>query len=320
MEPGGPEVLVAGKHSVPEPGPEEVLIKVVAAGVNRPDVLQRLGHYPAPAEASPLPGLEVSGHIAALGKGVSTLHEGDPVCALLPGGGYAEYAVAHAGSCLPIPNGITIIEAAALPETTFTVWHNVFERGKLNEGETLLVHGGASGIGTTAIQMAKAHNCEVVITAGTKEKCAACEALGADVSINYRKENFVEIMRNREPKGADVILDMVGGEYIPGNLRCLRPDGRLVFIAFLEGSKIEVDFMSLMLKRLSILGSTMRTRTNCVKARIAKAVLKTVWPWISEGLYKPHLDRILPLTEAANAHEIMENSGHIGKIVLKIDN
>lgn len=317
-EPGGPEVLVAEEHPVPSPAADQVLIKVAAAGVNRPDVIQRLGQYPPPEGASALPGLEVSGQIVTVGENVSALSEGDAICALLPGGGYAEYAVAQADSCLPIPAGLSLVEAAALPETTFTVWHNVFERGQLQKGQTLLVHGGASGIGTTAIQMAKAFGSEVIVTAGSAEKCAACTELGADLTINYHEDDFVDVIRSRPAKGVDVILDMVGGDYVARNLKCLKPDGRLVFIAFLKGSKVDIDFMALMLKRLTITGSTLRSRPDSEKARIADAVHKTVWPWIEAGAYRPHLDRTLPLAEAAQAHQIMENSGHIGKIVLEI--
>ena len=317
-EPGGPEVLVPAERPVPVPGLKQVLIEVSAAGVNRPDVIQRLGQYPPPPGASDLPGLEVSGTVIATGDSVSAWSEGDQICALLPGGGYAEYAIADEGSCLPMPDNLTPVEAAALPETTFTVWHNVFDRGALSPGESLLVHGGSSGIGTTAIQMAKAFGCEVLVTAGSADKCEACLSLGADLAINYRDEDFVEIIRNRPTKGVDVILDMVGGDYIAKNFKCMRPDGRLVFIAFLGGSKADIDFMALMLKRLTVTGSTLRTRPNTVKAEIAAAVRSNVWPWIAKGLFKPRIDRTLPLSSAAEAHRIMELSGHIGKIVLQI--
>ncbi len=266
-----------------------------------------------------MPGLEVSGHIVSCGKDVSLLNAGDPVCALISGGGYAEYAVAHEGACLPIPNGLSLVEAAALPETTFTVWHNVFERGRLLKGDAVLVHGGASGIGTTAIQMAKAHGCEVIVTAGSDKKCDACTTLGADIAINYRDQDFVEIVRGRPSKGVDVILDMVGGDYIQKNLKCLRQDGRLVFIAFLQGSKTEVDFMSVMLKRLSISGSTLRSRADAEKAQIASSVREKVWPWIESGLYRPCIDQTLPLKKAAKAHQTMEDGKHVGKIVLEVD-
>ena len=317
-KPGRPDVLVPSERPVPVPGANQVLIKVTAAGVNRPDVYQRLGQYPPPDGASPLPGLEVSGTIVALGTDITEWSVGEPVCALLPGGGYAEFAVAEAQSCLPVPKGMSCAEAAALPETTFTVWHNVFQRGRLQAGECVLIHGGASGIGTSAIQMIKAYGCEVIVTAGSDNKCKACLELGADLAINYRNDDFVSIIRDRPAKGVDVILDMVGGDYIAKNLKCLRPDGRLVFIAFLEGSKAEIDFMTVMLKRLTITGSTLRTRPDSVKAEIASAVRSEVWPWIEQGCYRPRIDRILPLSEASKAHRIMENSDHIGKILLEL--
>lgn len=316
-EPGGPDVLKVVERPIPSPGANQVLIKVVAAGVNRPDVIQRMGQYPAPAGASDLPGLEVSGTVVGVGENIKHLSTGDEVCALLSGGGYAEYAVADETTCLPIPAGLTLIESAGLPETTFTVWHNVFERGDLKTGESLLVHGGSSGIGTMAIQMAKAQGCEVIVTAGANDKCQACSSLGADLAINYREEDFLEIIRNRPTKGVNVILDMVGGDYLPKNLKCLRPDGRLVMIAFLKGSKVETDFMALMLKRLTITGSTLRSRSLDVKGAIAQSVLEHVWPWLSDGLVKPRIDRILPLSSAVKAHKCMENGEHIGKILLK---
>lgn len=316
-KPGGPDVLQLVERPIPVAGPEQVVIKVAAAGVNRPDVVQRLGQYPAPKDASDLPGLEVSGTITEVGSDCDRWTVGDEVCALLSGGGYAEYAVADALTCLPIPTGMAIEDAAGLPETVFTVWHNVFERGGLISGESLLVHGGSSGIGTIAIQMAKAQGCEVIVTAGSDEKCSACLELGADLAINYRDQDFVDVIRNRPNKGVDVILDMVGGDYLPRNLKCLRPDGRLVMIAFLAGSKATVDFMPLMLKRLSITGSTLRSRSLEVKGSIANSVHETVWPWISDGAVKPKIDRILPLARAGEAHQVMEKSGHIGKILLK---
>lgn len=316
-EPGGPEVLKLAERPVPAPGAGQVLIQVAAAGVNRPDVVQRMGHYPAPEGASDLPGLEVSGVIAETGANVTRWAVGDKVCALLSGGGYAAYAVADETTCLPVPDGLPLEDAAGLPETTFTVWHNIFERGALKAGEALLVHGGSSGIGTMAIQMAKAHGCEVITTAGSEEKCTACKALGADLTINYKEQDFVDTIRKRPTKGVDVILDMVGGDYMPRNLKCLRPDGRLVMIAFLGGSKTEVDFMSLMLKRLTITGSTLRSRSLNVKGEIAEAVLKNVWPWVSEGSVRPKIDRILPFSMADEAHRVMEKSDHIGKILLK---
>jgi NADPH2:quinone reductase len=318
LEPGGPEVLTPAERPLPTPDQNQVLIKVAAAGVNRPDVIQRLGRYPPPPGASDLPGLEVAGEIVVMDDNVSSWSVGDNVCALLTGGGYAEYATADAGSCLSVPDNLSLIEAAALPETAFTVWHNVFQRGQLKSGERILIHGGSSGIGSTAIQLARAHQCEVIVTAGSEEKCAACQELGADLAINYRKEDFVEVVRGQPEKGVDVILDMVGGDYIAKNIKCLRPDGRLVFIAFLGGSKADIDFMSLMLKRLTLTGSTLRTRSDAVKADIASEVRRNVWPWIKKGLYRPRIDRILPLDEAAEAHRIMEKSSHIGKIVLQV--
>ena len=318
LEPGGPEVLTPAERPLPTPDQNQVLIKVAAAGVNRPDVIQRLGRYPPPPGASDLPGLEVAGEIVVMDDNVSSWSVGDNVCALLTGGGYAEYATADAGSCLSVPDNLSLIEAAALPETAFTVWHNVFQRGQLKSGERILIHGGSSGIGSTAIQLARAHQCQVIVTAGSEEKCAACQELGADLAINYRKEDFVEVVRGQPEKGVDVILDMVGGDYIAKNIKCLRPDGRLVFIAFLGGSKADIDFMSLMLKRLTLTGSTLRTRSDAVKADIASEVRRNVWPWIKKGLYRPRIDRILPLDEAAEAHRIMEKSSHIGKIVLQV--
>ena len=316
-EPGGPQVLVQSERPIPVPGANELLIKVVAAGVNRPDVFQRMGQYPAPKGASDLPGLEVSGKVLAVGGEDLAFTVGDSVCALLSGGGYAEYALANVNTCLSIPNGMNPIYAAALPETTFTVWHNVFDRCHLSTGESFLVHGGASGIGTTAIQMAKAQGCEVIVTAGSDDKCSACLEAGADIAINYKEQKFVDVVRNRPNKGVDVILDMVGGSYIADNIKCLRPDGRLAFIAFLGGSIANIDYMPVMLKRLTITGSTLRTRSNAIKENIASSVRKTVWPWIENGQFKPIIDRILPLSKAAQAHEIMENNEHIGKILLK---
>lgn len=316
-EPGGPQVLVQSERPVPVPGANELLIKIAAAGVNRPDVFQRMGQYPAPEGASDLPGLEVSGTVAKVGDANLAFKVGDSVCALLAGGGYAEYAVANTATCLSIPDGMNPIHAAALPETTFTVWHNVFDRCHLSTGESFLVHGGASGIGTTAIQMAKAHGCEVIVTAGSDDKCSACLKAGADIAINYREQKFVDVIRNRPNKGVDVILDMVGGSYIADNIKCLRPDGRLAFIAFLAGATANIDYMPVMLKRLTITGSTLRTRSNEIKEKIASSVTKTVWPWIENGQFTPIIDRILPLARAAEAHEIMENNAHIGKILLK---
>ncbi|MDX2224823.1 MAG: NAD(P)H-quinone oxidoreductase [Rhodospirillaceae bacterium] len=316
--PGGPEQLVVQRRPLPIPGIGEALIRVHAAGVNRPDVVQRLGQYPAPPGASDLPGLEVAGEVAALGPGVTGVAVGDAVCALLPGGGYAEYATAHAGSCLPIPAGLDMVSAAGIPETSFTVWHNVFERGALKSGETILIHGGSSGIGTTAIQLAKAFGATAVTTAGSEAKCQACRDLGADVAINYRAQDFVELVRNLPGKGVDVILDMVGGGYLPRNVRCLKPDGRLVVIAFLEGAKGELDLGPVMLKRLTITGSTLRARDNGFKARLAHEVRTHVWPLLAAGRVKTVVDRVLPLARAADAHRVLETGSHIGKIILKV--
>ncbi|HSE76674.1 MAG TPA: NAD(P)H-quinone oxidoreductase [Alphaproteobacteria bacterium] len=316
-QPGKPEVLKPTSRPTPKPTAGEVLIRVVAAGVNRPDVLQRYGKYPPPAGASDLPGLEVAGRIVACGTDAKGFKVGDQVCALLAGGGYAEYAVAPAPQCLPVPKGLTAIEAAAVPETFFTVWTNVFERGRLQHGETFLVHGGASGIGTTAIQLARAHGARVFATAGTAEKCAACERLGAERAINYRDEDFVAVVKEETAgAGADVILDMVGGEYTARNLDLLRIDGRLVQIAFLKGSKVEIDLNPLMRKRLTFTGSTLRARSVAEKGAVAAAVRRNVWPLVESGKVKPVIHATFPLADAAKAHAMMEADQHIGKIVL----
>jgi putative PIG3 family NAD(P)H quinone oxidoreductase len=316
-EPGGPEVLVPGEMAVPAPGPEEVLIKVAAAGVNRPDAMQRAGLYPPPPGAPETPGLEVAGEIVAVGQAAERWQVGDQVAALVAGGGYAEYCVAPAPQCLPIPDGLDLEEAASLPETFFTVWTNVFDRGALKSGERFLVHGGSSGIGTTAIQMAKAWGAEVFTTAGSAEKCRACTELGADRAINYREEDFVEAIKEATGgAGVDVILDMVGGDYIAKNLALLAPDGRLCFIAFLQGSKAEVNFLPVLVKRLTIGGSTLRPRPVAFKAAIARNLEEKVWPLIGEGRIKPVIHQAFPLAEAAEAHSLMESSAHIGKIVL----
>jgi putative PIG3 family NAD(P)H quinone oxidoreductase len=296
-----------------------VLVAVAAAGVNRPDVLQRQGKYPPPAGASDLPGLEISGWIAALGEGVTALAEDDRVCALVAGGGYAEYCTAPAVQCLPIPSGLDLVQAAALPECVFTVWANVFERAKLAPEETLLVHGGASGIGTTAIQIARASGARVFATAGTPEKCAACERLGAERAIDYKKEDFVAVVKERtEGRGVDVILDMVGGDYLPRNLAALALEGRLVQIAFLRGPKVELDLMTLMQRRLTLTGSTLRARPVEEKGRLAEAVRANVWPLIAEGGMRPVVHATFPLAQAAEAHRLMESDAHIGKIVLVV--
>jgi len=316
---GGPEVLQLRDVAVPQPGKGEVLIKVTAAGVNRPDVLQRQGNYPAPKGHSELPGLEVSGVVAALGEGVERLSIGDPVLALVAGGGYAEYTVAPEVCCIRKPDTLSFIDAAAIPETFFTVWHNVFERGELKAGETFLVHGGTGGIGVTAIQLAKAFGATVFTTVGSDEKCAAARALGADVAINYRMQDFSEVVKSETGKrGVDVILDMVGGDYIEKNIRALSDDGRLVNIAFQKGSTATIDFMRVMLKRLTITGSTLRIRTNDVKERIARAIEEKVMPLVAAGSIKVPIDGTYPLAQAAKAHERMETSAHIGKIVLTI--
>lgn len=318
-EPGGPEVLKPASRPVPEPGPGEYLVKVAAAGVNRPDVLQRAGGYPPPPGASDLPGLEISGEIVKAGAGADRFKVGENVCALVPGGGYAEYCIAQEPATLPVPKGLSLVEAAAVPETFFTVWHNVFERGRLREGDWFLVHGGSSGIGTTAIQLAHAFGAKVIATAGSAEKCAACEKLGATRAINYRDEDFVAVVKEiTDGHGADVILDMVGGSYIDRNFSAAAQDGRIVQIAFLGGPKAEANFTKLMLKRLTFTGSTLRPRTLEVKGAIARALEEKVWPLIEAGKVKPVMDTTFPLADAAKAHARMEGSTHIGKIVLAI--
>lgn len=317
--PGGPEVLKPVTRPVPEIGENEVLIKTAIAGVNRPDCLQRMGGYPPPAGASDIPGLEVAGEIVAAGSKVSSEHIGKEVMALVPGGGYAEYVNVDMNNTLTIPKGLSIEEAGAIPETFFTVWHNVFQRGGLLPGETFMVHGGTSGIGTTAIQLAKAFGATVIATAGTDDKCDACIKLGADHAINYRNEVFEE--RTKEitnGKGVDVILDMVGGSYTGRNYKAAAMDGRIVQIAFLGGPKAEANFMPIMLKRLTHTGSTLRARSVDFKAQIATELQTKVWPLIEDGKIKPVMDSSFALKEAAQAHERMESSGHIGKIVLKI--
>jgi putative PIG3 family NAD(P)H quinone oxidoreductase len=314
--PGGPEVLVPATRPVPAPGAGEVLIQVAAAGVNRPDVLQRLGGYPPPPGASDIPGLEVAGRIVALGGNAGALKLGDEVTALVTGGGYAEYCAAPAAQCLPIPQGLSLTEAAGIPETFFTVWSNVFDRGRLKAGESFLVHGGSSGIGTTAIQLAKALGARVFATAGSAEKCRACEGLGAERAINYRDEDFVAIVKEATGGGVDVILDMVGGDYIQRNIKALAPDGRLCYIAFLGGAKAEVDFLPVMLKRLTITGSTLRARDVAFKGAIAEKLREKAWPLIEAGRVKPVVHRTFPLAQAAEAHRLMESGEHIGKIVL----
>jgi NADPH2:quinone reductase len=313
--PGGPEVLRPVELPVPVPRPGEILVRVKAAGVNRPDVLQRQGAYPPPPGAPETPGLEIAGEVAALGEGARRYEVGDRVCALVPGGGYAEYAVVHEDNALPVPPGLSFTEAAAIPETFFTVWTNVFDRGRLKEGETLLVHGGSSGIGTTAIMLGKAFGAVVAVTAGTEEKCSACRALGADLAINYRTADFAAVLAERGIR-PDVILDMVGGEYVAKNLKVAAMHGRIVMIAFQKGSRFEADWMPIMLKRLTFTGSTLRPRSVAEKAEIARALERQVWPLFGAEQLKPIIFRTFPLAEAAAAHALMESSEHIGKIVL----
>jgi NADPH:quinone reductase len=318
--PGAPEVLIPARRPMPKPGPGDVLIQVAAAGINRPDVLQRYGKYPAPPGAPDTPGLEVAGTVAAVGQGVSWPKLGEAVCALVAGGGYADHAIAPAPQCLPVPKGFSMIEAAALPETFFTVWTNVFERGRLQAGETILIHGGSSGIGTTAIQLAKSFGATVYATAGTAEKCAACEKLGAAKAINYRNEDFVAAVQQATGgAGVHVILDMVGGEYVQRNMAALRTDGRLVQIAFLKGSKTEVDLNPLMRKRLTFTGSTLRPRSIAEKGAIAAALREKVWPLLDAGTVKPVIHATFKLAQAADAHRLMEADTHIGKIVLTVE-
>ncbi len=315
-KPGGPEVLQLTKRPVPIPANDQVVIKVAYAGVNRPDALQRAGLYNPPKGASDLPGLEASGEVVACGAGVFSYKVGDQVCALLPGGGYAEYVATPAAHCLPIPRGLDLKQAACLPETFFTVWSNVFMRGGLQAGQRFLVHGGSSGIGTTAIQLAKAFGARVFTTAGSAEKCAACLALGAEAAYNYREDDFVEKMQALG--GADLILDMVGGPYIQRNLKSLADDGTLVQIAFLQGPKADLNLVQLMTRRLTVTGSTLRPQSDLAKARIAEQLREKVWPLISSGKIAPVMDQEFALADAAAAHARMESSAHIGKIVLKV--
>jgi len=313
-EPGGPEVLQIGELPMPEPGRGQVLVKVHAAGVNRPDILQRQGGYPPPPGAPLTPGLEIAGEVMSAG---TRYRIGDKVCALVPGGGYAEYAVVAEDNALPVPQGFSMIEAAAIPETYFTVWTNVFDRGRLQPGETILIHGGSSGIGTTAIQLAKAFGSKVVVTAGSDEKCAECLTLGADVAINYKTRDFVEELKGRAI-APDVILDMVGGDYVARNLRCIALHGRIVNIAFQKGSKVEIDLLPIMVKRLTLTGSTLRPRSVAEKAEIARSLEARVWPLFAAGRCKPAIFKTFPLADAAGAHRLMESSQHVGKIVLTV--
>jgi len=316
---GGPEVLTTASMPVPQPGPGQLLIKVAAAGVNRPDILQRQGLYPAPKGHSEILGLEAAGTVVAAGPDTHHFAPGDKVMALLNGGGYAEYCLAEEAACLPIPDGLSMVEAAGVPETFFTVWHNVFERGALKAGEWFMIHGGTSGIGVTAIQLAKAFGAKVVATAGSDDKCAACRELGADVAVNYKTADFVEAVKEATGKrGVDVILDMVGGDYIAKNIASMADDGRLVNIAYQKGSKAEVDFMRVMLKRLTITGSTLRIRPTPVKGRIARALEQNVLPLLAAGKVKVVMDSTFPLSEAAKAHARLDEGGHVGKVVLTV--
>jgi putative PIG3 family NAD(P)H quinone oxidoreductase len=319
-EPGGPLVLKPEKRPLPEPGNGEIVIRVRAAGINRPDILQRMGAYPPPPDASDLPGLEVAGEVAIAGPGTQRFKPGDLVAALTPGGGYAEYCKVHETNALPVPHGLTFTQAAALPETFFTVWHNVFQRGALREGEAFLVHGGTSGIGTTAIQIAKIFGATVMTTAGSEEKCKACLDLGADLAINYREQDFVGAVKKfTGGKGANVILDMVGGDYVGRNYDCAAMEGRIVQIAVLQGARATADISKLMIKRLLHTGSTLRPRSIEFKAAIARELEQSVWPLLSEGRIAPVMDMIFPLSEAWRAHERMEEGAHIGKIVLDVN-
>ena len=317
VEPGGPSVLKLSVRNIPKPKRNEVLIKISYAGINRPDVLQRSGSYLPPPGASDLPGLEASGIIFAIGKNVTNWKVGDEVCALLPGGGYAEYAVTQASHCLPVPTGMSLKQAAALPETLFTVWSNVFQRGGLKPNEKFLVHGGSSGIGTMAIQLANIFGSEVYATAGSEAKCSACEELGAIRAINYNKEDFLEVIKSIG--GVHLILDMVGGAYIEKNIKALVDDGRLVQIAFLKGAKVELNFAQIMTRRLTVTGSTLRPQSDLSKSQIASELLEKIWPLLSTGRINPVINSVFDLNDVSSAHLLMESSKHIGKIVLKVD-
>ncbi|WP_293701913.1 MULTISPECIES: NAD(P)H-quinone oxidoreductase [unclassified Sphingopyxis] len=317
--PGGPEVLQPEQRPVPQPGPGEVLIRVASAGVNRPDVLQRMGFYPPPSGASDLPGLEIAGTIVAVGPGGDPELLGQAMCALVAGGGYAEFCLAPVGSCLPVPKGFSMAEAAALPETVFTVWHNLFERAWVKDGETVLVHGGTSGIGTTAIGLCKLFDIRVIVTCGSADKCAAALALGADLAVDYSTEDYVEAVKAfTGGKGVNAVLDMVGGDYVPRNLECLADDGRHVTIAFLRGAKVEIDISQVMRRRLTMTGSTLRARSADFKAALADEIHRTLWPRLGEGAWKPAMDQSFPLAEASAAHARMQAGAHVGKIVLMV--
>ncbi|MCX2981208.1 NAD(P)H-quinone oxidoreductase [Halieaceae bacterium IMCC14734] len=316
-EPGGAETLILATGDRPVAAADEVLIQVAAAGINRADIIQRMGFYPPPPGASPILGLEVAGEVCAVGAEVSRWQVGDKVCALLGGGGYAEYATAKALECMPIPKGYTMAQAAALPEALLTVWTNVMQRVALQPGETFLVHGGSSGIGTTAIQLARQLGCRVFATAGSAEKVAVCERLGAEIAVNYKEQDFVEVLvKATDGSGVDVILDMVGGDYVDRNITLAAADGRIVNIAYLQGSKVEVNLMPVMLKRLQITGSTLRARPAAFKAELTAAVEATVWPWLEAGDIAPVIHETFPAAQAAEAHRLMEASDHIGKLIL----
>src|SRR5688572_11664666 len=317
-QPGGPEVLVPEQRPVPRPGPAQLLVEVAFAGVNRPDVLQRLGRYPPPPGASDIPGLEIAGTVVALEEGADDASLGRQVCALVTGGGYARYCIAEPGHCLPVPSGLALAEAAALPETLFTVWHNVFERGWATEGETLLVHGGTSGIGTMAIKLGKLFGLTVIVTCGSEGKCDAARAIGADHAINYRTEDFVDAVRAITGRGAQLCLDMVAGDYTQRNLDCLAEDGRLVTIAVLGGALATLDMARLMVRRHTVTGSTLRGRSNEFKSLLADEIAREVWPLVAAGDLRPAMDLTFPLAEAAAAHARMEAGDHVGKIVLEI--
>jgi putative PIG3 family NAD(P)H quinone oxidoreductase len=318
-QPGGPDVLRPEVVPVPHPGSGELLIRVAFAGVNRPDVLQRQRGYPPPAGASPIPGLEVAGEVVGLGEGVDPVMLGQQVCALVSGGGYAEYCLAKPGHCLPVPDALTLAEAAAMPETLFTVWHNVFERGWAKQGETLLVHGGTSGIGSMAIMLGKLFGLTVLTTCGSDEKCAAARAIGADLAINYKTQDFVEEVKSfTGGKGVELVLDMVAGDYVPRNLKCLAEDGRYVVIAVLGGASATLNVAQLMVRRITLTGSTLRIRSDAFKALLAQEIGQVVWPLVEDGRLRPLLDRTFPLAEAAEAHRTMEAGAHVGKIVLEV--
>jgi putative PIG3 family NAD(P)H quinone oxidoreductase len=315
--PGGPEVLRPINIPVPQPGEGEVLVRVAAAGVNRPDIAQRIGRYPPPPGASPIPGLEIAGEIVAVGPDLAREHLGQKVCALVAGGGYAEYAIAPVATCLPVPPALSLVEAAAMPETLFTVWTNLFERAYATEGDTILVHGGTSGIGTMAIGLGRLFGLTTIVTCGNAEKCQAALDLGAAYAIDYGRQDFVaEVLKITDGRGVAAVLDMVGGDYIPRNIECLADDGRHVSIAFQRGLKAEVNIIEIMRKRLTLTGSTLRPRSTAFKGLVADELAKTVWPHVAEGRLKPVMDRSFPLAEAADAHRRMESGDHVGKIVL----